>query len=459
MKKIVLGSVILLAILLFAVYNLVNQMPSKDLSLNEQVYEILTDSKCLMCHSYDAELPFYSKIPLVRRPLYQDINAALKEENLKPVMDSMAVGSPISITAVNKIEQIAIKNNMPPAKFYLVHWGTQLTDEKRQIIIDWAKEQRLKGYLANLSDTTLANKLASEPVFPILYDIPVDSAKVDLGFKLYHDTRLSVDNTVSCASCHGLETGGVDNKQYSEGVNGQLGGVNAPTVYNAVYNFVQFWDGRAANLAAQAAGPPLNPVEMASTSFDEIIAKLDKDAKFKAEFKKVYPEGFSEATITDAIQEFEKTLITKNSPFDRYMLGDETAMTPQQIAGYEKFKEYSCATCHSGVNFGGNTYELMGTRSNYFTARGTEMTLEDFGRYKETKSEYDRHKFKVPGLRNIALTAPYYHDGTLTSLKNAIIYMGEYQLNTNIPQQDVEDIEAFLNALTGEIPETAKVSK
>ena len=157
--------------------------------------------------------------------------------------------------------------------------------------------------------------------------------------------------------------------------------------------------------------------------------------------------------------EFEKTLITKNSPFDRYMLGDETAMTPQQIAGYEKFKEYSCATCHSGVNFGGNTYELMGTRSNYFTARGTEMTLEDFGRYKETKSEYDRHKFKVPGLRNIALTAPYYHDGTLTSLKNAIIYMGEYQLDTNIPQQDVEDIEAFLNALTGEIPETAKVLK
>lgn len=459
MKKIILGSVILLMILLFAVYNIVNRMPSKDLPLNQQVYEILSDAECLVCHSYDAELPFYAKIPLVRRPIYRDINAALKEENLKPVMDSLAKDLPISITAVNKIEQIAIKGNMPPAKFYLLHWGSQLTDEKCEVIIEWAKQQRLQGYLAQLEDQELADKLASEPVFPILYDIPVDSAKVELGYKLYHDARLSLDNTISCASCHGLETGGVDNKQFSEGVDGKLGGVNAPTVYNAVYNFVQFWDGRAATLAAQAAGPPLNPVEMASTSFDEIIAKLEKDKALTAEFKKVYPEGYSEATITDAIQEFEKTLVTKNSSFDKYMLGDNAAMTEQQIAGYEDFKKYSCATCHSGVNFGGNTYELMGTRSNYFSARGTEITTEDLGRYKETKSEYDRHKFKVPGLRNIALTAPYFHDGTITSLKNAIMYMGEYQLDVDLTQQEVENIEAFLNALTGEIPQTAKVSK
>lgn len=459
MKKIILGSAILLAILLFAVYNLVNRMPSKDLSLNEQVYEILTDAQCLMCHSYTPDLPFYAKIPLVRRPIYQDMNAALKEENLQPVMDSMAKGEPISITAVNKIEQIAIKGNMPPARFYLLHWGTQLTQEKRDVIISWAKQQRLEGYLSQLQDAELADKLSAEPVFPILYDIPVDSAKVELGFKLYHDTRLSLDNTVSCASCHGLETGGVDNKQFSEGVDGKLGGVNAPTVYNAVYNFVQFWDGRAATLAAQAAGPPLNPVEMASNSFDEIIAKLEKDKALTSEFKKVYPEGYSEATITDAIQEFEKTLITKNSPFDRYMMGDAAAMTQQQIDGYNDFKKYSCATCHSGVNLGGNTYELMGTRSNYFSARGTELTNEDFGRYKETKSEYDRHKFKVPGLRNVALTAPYFHDGTITSLKNAIMYMGEYQLDVNLTQQEVDNIEAFLNALTGEVPETAKVAK
>ncbi|MBQ3576767.1 MAG: heme-binding domain-containing protein, partial [Coprobacter sp.] len=157
MKKIILGSAILLAILLFAVYNLVNRMPSKDLSLNEQVYEILTDAQCLMCHSYTPDLPFYAKIPLVRRPIYQDMNAALKEENLQPVMDSMAKGEPISITAVNKIEQIAIKGNMPPARFYLLHWGTQLTQEKRDVIISWAKQQRLEGYLSQLQDAELAD--------------------------------------------------------------------------------------------------------------------------------------------------------------------------------------------------------------------------------------------------------------------------------------------------------------
>ncbi len=459
-KKVILGSIILLCILLFALYNiLVNRLPSKDLSLDKQVYEILSDAECLMCHSYNPDLPFYAKIPLVRRPIYQDMNAALKEENLQPVMDSLAKGIPVSITAVNKIEQIAIKGNMPPARFYLLHWGSQLTDEKCEIIKEWAKQKRLEGYLSQLEDKSLAQKLASEPVFPILYDIPVDSAKVDLGFKLYHDTRLSVDNTISCASCHGLETGGVDNKQFSEGVDGKKGGVNAPTVYNAVYNFVQFWDGRAATLAAQAAGPPLNPVEMASNSFDEIIAKLENDKELTEEFKKVYPEGYTEANITDAIQEFEKTLITKNSPFDKYMLGDNSAMTSQQISGYNDFKKYSCATCHSGVNLGGNSYELMGTRSNYFEARGTEITTEDLGRYKETKSEYDRHKFKVPGLRNVALTAPYFHDGTISTLKNAIMYMGEYQLGIDLTQQEVENIEAFLKALTGEIPETAKVSK
>lgn len=459
MKKVVLGSLILLGIILFAIYNIVNRTPSKDLPLNEQVYQILSDAECLMCHSYNAELPFYSKIPLVRRPIYRDIAAALKEENLTEEMDAIAKGAPISITAVNKIEQVALKRNMPPVQFYLLHWGSELTQEKCDIIIEWAKQQRLQGYLSQLEDSALADNLSSEPVFPILYDIPVDSSKVKLGFKLYHDTRLSIDNTISCASCHGLETGGVDNKQFSEGVDGKLGGVNAPTVYNSVYNFVQFWDGRASTLAEQAAGPPLNPVEMASTSFDEIIAKLSKDKQFTAEFKKAYPEGYSEKTITDAIQEFEKTLITKNSPFDKYLLGDSSAMTAQQIDGYNDFKKYSCATCHSGVNLGGNSYELMGTRANYFAARGTDITTEDFGRYKETKSEYDRHKFKVPGLRNIALTAPYYHDGTISNLKNAIIYMGEYQLGINLTPQEVENIESFLNALTGELPNTIRISE
>jgi cytochrome c peroxidase len=154
-------------------------------------------------------------------------------------------------------------------KYYLVHWGSSLTKAKREIVLDWARQERIAMY-----EDGLAGDRAAEPVRPIDASIETDPAKVALGFALFHDTRLSVDNTVSCATCHALETAGVDNKQYSEGVDGQVGGVNAPTVYNAVYNFVQFWDGRAKTLADQAAGPPLNPIEVASTSFDEIIAKL-----------------------------------------------------------------------------------------------------------------------------------------------------------------------------------------
>jgi cytochrome c peroxidase len=273
---------------------------------------------------------------------------------------------------------------------------------------------------------------------------------VALGFALFHDTRLSVDNTVSCATCHALETAGVDNKQYSEGVDGQLGGVNAPTVYNAVYNFVQFWDGRAKTLADQAAGPPLNPIEMASTSFDEIIAKLEKDRKFAADFKKVYPDGLTEANITDAIEEFERTLITPDSRFDKWLSGDDAALTADELAGYQLFKEYDCATCHVGPNLGGQSYELMGLRRHYFADRGLELTVEDNGRFKETQLERDRHRFKVPGLRNVEHTWPYYHDGTRLTLEDAVRDMGIYQSDVDMTDKEVDQVTAFLKTLTGE---------
>lgn len=215
------------------------------------------------------------------------------------------------------------------------------------------------------TDITVAPEFANEPIRPIADSIAVDVRKVVLGNLLYHDTRLSADNTVSCASCHGLDTGGVDNKQYSEGVGGQFGGVNAPTVYNAAYNFVQFWDGRAETLAEQAAGPPLNPVEMACESFDQIIDKLAEDKDFVSAFNEVYADGLSEKNITDAIQEFEKTLLTPNSRFDRYLKGQKDAITENEIAGYELFKKYDCATCHVGEILGGKSYELIGVQHDY----------------------------------------------------------------------------------------------
>ena len=427
------------------VYRAVNRVPSSELPLNEQVYTIFEDGGCLSCHSADPELPFYAKMPVAGKIVMKDIDSGYRAFDMTAMMEAIKIGSDVNPVDLAKVEKVVLDDRMPMPKYYLVHWGSSLTKAKRNIVLDWAREERVAMY-----DDGLTGERAAEPVRPIDQTLETDPAKVALGYALFHDTRLSVDNTVSCATCHALETAGVDNKQYSEGVDAQVGGVNAPTVYNAVYNFVQFWDGRAKTLADQAAGPPLNPIEMASTSFDEIIAKLEKDRKFAAEFKKVYPDGLTEANITDAIEEFERTLITPDSRFDKWLRGDDQALTAEELAGYELFKEYDCATCHVGPNLGGLSYELMGLRRHYFEDRGLELTVEDNGRFKETQLERDRHRFKVPGLRNIEHTWPYYHDGTRLTLEDAVRDMGRYQSDVDLTQTEVDNITSFLKTLTGE---------
>ncbi len=316
--------------------------------------------------------------------------------------------------------------------------------------MNWFKNHRSQFYPNPLA----AAEFKNEPIRPIPDAVEYDTAKAALGKQLYHDTRLSADETVSCATCHGINTGGVDNLQYSEGIKKQLGGVNAPTVFNAVFNFVQFWDGRAATLKDQAAGPPLNPVEMGCKSFDEIVARLSEDKAFVKAFTEIYPEGLSQETITHAIAEYEKTLVTPNSPFDRYLKGEKDAMTAEQVKGYDLFKQYSCATCHAGVNMGGLSYELMGKRANYFKDRElilkSGLTDSDNGRYAQTGVERDRYRFRTPGLRNIELTYPYYHDGSIVTLEDAIRSMGLYQVGVSIPENDVRTISSFMKALNGE---------
>ena len=282
----------------------------------------------------------------------------------------------------------------------------------------------------------------------------VDPAKVLLGEALYHDTRLSGDGTISCATCHGVGTAGVDNLQYSKGIGGQFGGINAPTSFNACFNFVQFWDGRAATLADQAAGPPLNPIEMGSKSFDEIVGKLSADEAFAKEFLAVYPEGMNQSTITDAIAEYEKTLITPNSPFDRYLKGDAQALAAEEVEGYALFKQYNCATCHAGVNMGGLSYEMMGKREDYFKDREINsksgLTDADNGRWAQTGLERDRYRFKTPTLRNVSLTWPYYHDGSVPTLDKAVEMMSQYQVGRTMSVDEVAKVTSFLNTLTGE---------
>lgn len=444
-SKIIL-SVLVVAVVLFGTYRIVNKAPSTSLDSNAQMAEIIESSGCMACHTANPQLPFYADFPLAGKLVKEDIWLAYRSFDMAPMMEALKKGEKISEVDLAKVEKVILDGSMPMVKYYLIHWGASLSDTEKQMALNWAKEQRAAFYPNLLADA----KWNNETIRPIQDSVAVDVRKVVLGNLLFHDVRLSSDNTVSCSSCHGLNTGGVDNKQYSEGVGGQFGGVNAPSVYNAHYNFVQFWDGRAATLADQAAGPPLNPVEMASTSFDEICEKLNADADFSKAFKEVYPDGFNQANITDAIQEFERTLLTPNSRFDKYLKGDETAMTADELAGYDLFKKYNCATCHVGENMGGQSYELLGIKHDYFADRGTELTIEDNGRFKETKNERDRHRFKVPGLRNVALTAPYFHDGTQATLDEAVKAMAKYEIGVDLNDQEVKQLVAFLHTLTGE---------
>ena len=433
------------AAVLTVVYRAVNRVPSSELPMNEQVCEIFTEGGCLSCHSEDPEVPFYAKLPVVGDVIMADIDSGYRAFDMTKFMEDLKSDTEVNAVELAKVEKVVLDDRMPMPKYYLVHWGSSLTAAKREIVLNWVAQMRTR-----IHNDGLTGERANEPVRPIDQSLEYDAAKAALGYELYHDTRLSIDNTVSCASCHELENAGVDNHQYSYGVNDQLGGVNAPTVYNAVYNFVQFWDGRAQTLAAQAAGPPLNPVEMASESFDQIIAKLNADKKFVKAFTAVYPDGITEANLTDAIEQFERTLITPNSAFDKWLRGDDSALTPDELEGYELFKKYDCATCHAGPNLGGLTYELMGLRRHYFAERGMELTHEDNGRFKETENERDRHRFKVPGLRNIEHTWPYYHDGTRETLEEAVRDMGLYQSGVELSEAEVASIVSFLKTLTGE---------
>jgi cytochrome c peroxidase len=285
-----------------------------------------------------------------------------------------------------------------------------------------------------------------EPISPLPRNVVLPADKVSLGERLFHETRLSGDDTVSCATCHDLTRGGTDRRKFSLGVDGKIGTINAPTVFNSGFNFVQFWDGRAASLEDQVAGPIHNPLEMAST-WDQVLAKLRAEDAYRTRFADIYPDGITAANVADAIATFERSLVTPGSPFDRYLLGDSKALTADQREGYRRFKDLGCPSCHQGVNIGGNLFQRFGVMSDYFA--GKSQTSADLGRYNVTGREEDRHVFKVPSLRNVALTPPYFHDGSAATLEDAVAVMGRVQLGRELSSNDTRLIAAFLRSLTG----------
>lgn len=292
--------------------------------------------------------------------------------------------------------------------------------------------------------------LVGEPISPLptLDSLQLDPKKIKLGERLFQDTRFSKDNSTACISCHNLDKGGADGRKNSIGVRQQLGTINTPTIFNSGLNFHQFWDGRSDSLEDQVDKVVHNPHEL-DMNWDDLVKILKSDANLVADFNAAYPqEGLQAANIQNALASYERSLLTP-SRFDRHLLGDAKALDQDELKGYQLFKDYGCVACHQGVNVGGNMFQKFGVMDDYFAKRGS-VTEADFGRFNVTKQEADKFVFKVPSLRNVALTAPYFHDGSTDTLNAAVDVMFRHQLGRTASDEDKRLIVKFLNTLTGE---------
>lgn len=289
---------------------------------------------------------------------------------------------------------------------------------------------------------------AAEPITPIPQSVHYDTAKAAVGKKLFFDPILSKDRTITCVSCHNFRHGGADSRPVSIGVDGKIGNMQSPTVLNAVFNFTQFWNGRARNLVEQAGGPMHNPLEM-GMSTRLIEQRINADTRYREAFRAITKRStITFSDVADAIAEYERTLITPNSKFDRFLRG-EIALDTAEGRGYALFKRFGCVSCHNGVNIGGNSFQKFGVIVPVKRAPNTD------DRYAITKRDRDKNVYKVPTLRNIALTAPYFHDGSAATLQEALNVMATHNLGIKLSSQETGDIVAFLHTLTGELPRKA----
>lgn len=286
---------------------------------------------------------------------------------------------------------------------------------------------------------------------------PLTPEKIALGKKLYFEKRLSKDNTQSCNTCHNLNTFGVDNLSFSPGNNGGLGGRNSPTTLNAALHMAQFWDGREPHVEAQAGGPILNPVEMEMPNEQSVIDRLKGIPEYVEMFAAAYPNEGNPITyknLRHAIGAFERKLVTPTR-FDEFLKGKTDKLTLAEKKGLQTFLDAGCGTCHAGALLGGDQYQKFGVHVDYWTL--TKSEKKDEGRFEHTKNEDDKYVFKVPSLRNVEKTFPYFHDGSVNDLGEAVKIMAKAQLNKDLSEAEVKSIVTFLKSLTGEVAEEYKM--
>jgi cytochrome c peroxidase len=289
---------------------------------------------------------------------------------------------------------------------------------------------------------------AGEPIVPLPVNLDFDADRAALGERLFYDQRLSHDGTLACVSCHNLAEGGDDGVSLPRTGNGRSAEVNTPTIFNSALSFRLGWRGTYRRLADQIDADIKDP-RLMNTSWDEVLGKLRGDGGYAADFGRTYEDGITRQNVLDALSAFHRSLITPNAPFDRYLRGQNDALSEGEKHGYRLFKSLGCASCHQGRNIGGNLFQKVGIFEDYFASRGNIREI-DFGRFLDTGAQHDLFVFRVPSLRNVAATAPYFHDGSVAQLDDAVRRMGEIQLGETLSEEDVGLIVQFLHSLTGE---------
>ena len=321
---------------------------------------------------------------------------------------------------------------------------------RRQLVRRWISRLTIVACIGSLTVAVVRHSLAegvdSEPITPVPAAEALDPAKIELGRRMFHDVRLSRGDRVSCASCHDLARGGDDGRARSETNDGRPSDFNASTVFNAALNARLNWRGNFRTLTEQNEAVLLDPRLMNAT-WPELLAKLRAGADYRAAFKALYG-GPEREHVLDALATFQRSLLTPDARFDRYLRGERDAITAEEARGYQLFKAYGCIACHQGVNVGGNLFQRFGIFYDPFAARGNAGAA-DLGRYTITGREDDRKVFRVPSLRNVAVTSPYFHDGSAASLAEAVDIMARSQLGRELPRDDIDLIIRFLRTLTG----------
>lgn len=437
----IFGSFLMLIGVGIFVSRLVNKPPSDKLSKMEQMEVIIDEGGCMVCHASPEYASHRIHWPVVGYLIEKDAKRGIRFSNMSHAFEQLYEKKSITQPVLYKLQRIALNRSMPPLSFQLVHWKSPLIKGKRDILLDWVYNRLSEDYDVPYPVT----HALFQPIQPLPDSLPTDPLKATLGRSLYYN--------LSCASCHNPETGGTDNLPFSIGVHNQPSETSTLTTFNAIFHTVFSWDGKATTPEEMVSLHFKDPVKMQADTIDVLIDVLAENKELMDLFAQAYPDtDMTENTLIDALVEYLKTLITPNSPFDRYLKGDEDAISRDAKKGYDLFKKYSCATCHSGVPVGGLSLEYVGTANEFFINR-EELILEDMGHYKVTGNPIDIHRFKVPGLRNIELTYPYFHNSVTDNLRIAVSAMAYHQRGKKLSEKEKDKIIAFLKTLTGEHPD------